>query len=169
MPSNIEIKARVANPARKQELASRLAQAPPTVLEQRDTFFPCPNGRLKLRELSPTEGELIFYCRSDTPGPRQSDYSIHSTGSPSRLRSLLTAAYGLGTVVIKTRVLYLVGQTRIHLDSVVGLGSFLELEVVLTPDQSPEEGCRVARELMSALEIDQADLIDRAYVDLLGA
>lgn len=169
MPSNIEIKARAADPARKRELAERLAQTPPSVLQQCDTFFPCANGRLKLRELSATEGELIFYRRPNTFGPRQSDYSIHPTKSPASLRALLTAALGIGTVVIKTRLLYLVGQTRIHLDSVDGLGWFVELEVVLAPGQSAEEGSRVARELMSALEIDQADLIDRAYGDLLGA
>ena len=169
MPSNIEIKARVADPTRKRELAERLVQKPPTVLQQHDTFFPCTNGRLKLRELSPTEGELIFYRRPDTAGPRQSDYSIHPTNSPASLRALLTAAFGVGTVVVKTRLLYLVGETRIHLDSVVGLGSFVELEVVLSPEQSAEEGRRVARDLMLALEIDQADLIDRAYADLLGA
>ena len=116
-----------------------------------------------------SEGELILYRRPNAPGPRQSDYSIHPTKSPASLRTLLTAAFGLGKVVVKTRLLYLVGKTRIHLDSVVGLGSFLELEVVLTPDQSPEEGRRVAYELMSALEIDQADLIDCAYADLLEA
>lgn len=169
MPSNIEIKARVADPARKRELAERLAQTPPTVLQQCDTFFPCANGRLKLRELSATEGQLIFYRRPDTPGPRQSDYSIYPTKSPASLRALLTAAFGIGKVVVKTRLLYLVGETRIHLDSVAGLGSFVELEVVLASDQSAEEGGRVAREFMSALEIDQADLIDRAYADLLGA
>ena len=169
MPSNIEIKARVADPARKRELAERLAQAPPIVLQQHDTFFPCPNGRLKLRELSPTEGELIFYRRPDVPGPRQSDYSIHPTKSPASLRALLTAAFGIGTVVVKTRLLYLVGETRIHLDSVAGLGSFVELEVVLAPDQSAEDGRRVAHQLTLALEIDQADLIDCAYADLLEA
>ena len=141
----------------------------PTVLQQHDTFFPCTNGRLKLRELSAAKGELIFYRRPDTASPRQSDYSIYPTNSPASLRALLTAAFGVGTVVVKTRLLYLVGETRIHLDSVVGLGSFVELEVVLAPDQSAEEGHRVARELMLALEIDQADLIDCAYADLLDA
>jgi adenylate cyclase class IV len=167
MPSNVEIKARVTDLARKRELAERIAQVPPTVLEQRDTFFPCANGRLKLRELSATKGELIFYRRPDGPGPRQSDYSIFPTSSPESLRAILTAAFGAGKVVTKTRLLYLAGETRIHLDSVVGLGSFVELEVVLGPNQPVEEGQARARDLMTALEISETDLVNCAYADLL--
>jgi predicted adenylyl cyclase CyaB len=167
MLSNIEIKARVRDPARKRELAQRLTQAPPAVFQQRDTFFPCANGRLKLRELSTTEGELIFYRRLDAPGPKRSDYFIAPAKSVESLRALLTAALGVGTVVEKTRVLYLAGETRIHLDSVAGLGSFVEVEVVLAHGQSIEEGSRRARDVMSALEINEADLIDCAYADLL--
>jgi adenylate cyclase class IV len=70
-------------------------------------------------------------------------------------------------VVVKTRVLYLVDQTRVHLDSVVGLGDFLELEVVLRPDQSPAEGHAIAADLMRRLEIRDTDLLATAYADML--
>ncbi len=169
MPSNIEIKARVSDPARKRELAESLAGTPPTVLQQEDTFFPGARGRLKLRQLSPTHGELISYHRADLAGTKQSHYLISRTAEPAALRAVLADAYGTGTVVTKTRLLYLVGQTRIHLDEVVGLGSFLELEVVLSDDQSPDEGHRIAREIMAALEVRDEDLIEGAYADLLAA
>lgn len=55
-----------------------------------------------------------------------------------------------------------------HLDEVENLGWFLELEVVLTPDQTADEGRRIARELTAALEIGDADLVDGAYADLLS-
>jgi len=70
-------------------------------------------------------------------------------------------------VVEKTRVLSLVGQTRVHLDTVVGLGTFLELEVVLRPDQSPAEGHKIAEGLMSRLGIRESDLLATAYADML--
>ena len=169
MPSNIEIKARVADPKRKRTLAERLSGTPPTCLHQEDTFFPCANGRLKLRQLSTTHGELITYQRADVSGTKQSDYLIYRTGTPAELRATLANALGTGTVVTKTRWLFLVGQTRVHLDDVVGLGSFLELEVVLADGQSPDEGHRIARAIMGALEVSESDLIDRAYADLLAA
>ena len=169
MPSNIEIKARLADPGRQRAIATRLSGGEPTVLHQRDTFFPCAHGRLKLRELSTTRGELIFYTRPDTAGAKQSNYSLSSTSEPAALQQVLTAALGTKQVVTKTRWLFLVGQTRIHLDEVADLGWFLELEVVLRDGQDAGEGHRIARELMDALEIADGDLIEGAYADLLAA
>jgi adenylate cyclase class IV len=51
-----------------------------------------------------------------------------------------------------------VGKTRIHLDAVEGLGSFLELEVVLDQKESVERGEKVAREIMARLGIEEADI-----------
>ena len=72
----------------------------------------------------------------------------------------------MGTVK-KQRLLYLHGQTRIHLDKVDGLGTFLELEVVMRPDQPVAEGEHIARALMKKLEVKQPDLIADAYLDLI--
>jgi adenylate cyclase class IV len=167
MPSNIEIKARLSDLSRIAVLAEALSGAPAITIEQHDTFFPAAHGRLKLRQFSPGRGELIFYSRADVAATKQSDYLIAPTGSPARLLAVLSAALDAQQTVIKTRKLFQVGQTRVHLDSVVGLGSFVELEVELRPDQPPEEGHRIARELMVALEIEESDLIEGAYADLL--
>jgi len=74
---------------------------------------------------------------------------------------------GVRGVVVKTRHLYLAGQTRIHLDEVAGLGSYMELEVVLRPGQSDAEGQAVAEALMASLGIQPGDLLEGAYMDLL--
>ena len=79
----------------------------------------------------------------------------------------MASTVGIRGVVSKRRDLFLVGQTRIHLDQVEGLGTFLELEVVLTDDQSPAEGVLVANSLMDRLGIDADWLISNAYIDLL--
>ncbi|PZR73528.1 MAG: adenylate cyclase, partial [Chthoniobacterales bacterium] len=167
MPSNIEIKARVLDLPRITALAEKLSDAPAVIIQQHDTFFLSPNGRLKLRQFSPEAGELIFYSRADVAGTKQSDYLIARTTAPAELLAVLCAALGAQQTVIKTRRLFLVGQTRVHLDAVEGLGSFVELEVVLREGQPPEEGHRIARELMLALDIRESDLIEGAYADLL--
>jgi predicted adenylyl cyclase CyaB len=83
------------------------------------------------------------------------------------LREALTLAHGQVGRVVKERTLFLVGRTRVHLDAVEGLGSFMELEVVLGDGETPESGVVEAHELMSRLGIQPSDLVDVAYVDLL--
>ena len=167
MPANIEIKARVGNPARINALAGALARTPSQLMVQEDTFFVVPRGRLKLRKLSSTSAELIYYEREDGPGPKESRYSIFLTSEPDSLKAVLGMSLEVRGVVRKTRTLYLVEQTRIHLDEVEGLGSFVELEVVLQPNQSHADGVRIARELMAKLEIQDSELVEQAYIDLL--
>ncbi len=168
MPRNIEIKARVAQPSRLLDDVLEIADRGPTVFAQDDTFFACPSGRLKLRMFSASEGQLIFYRRDDLAGPKLSEYVIASTGEPDALRGVLTLAYGAVGRVRKTRTLCFIGSTRIHLDDVEGLGHFLELEVVLTPEQTIEDGQAIAEDLMQKLSIEPSKLVRRAYVDLLA-
>src|SRR3972149_5605825 len=135
MPANIEIKARARNFPDLRRRAEELSQVPPSLIPQEDTFFNVPEGRLKLRQLGHDHGQLVFYRRTDASGPKRSDYLLADTSDPSALKAALTAALGVRGVVRKTRFLYMVGQTRIHLDEVEGLGEFMELEVVLHPGQ----------------------------------
>lgn len=165
---NIEIKARLHAPERQAELARSLADGSAETLRQVDTFFNVASGRLKLREFGDGTGELIAYHRPDSTSPTCSQYSIYAATTPEELKALLTQCLGVLGVVRKTRRLLFKGQTRVHLDEVSGLGHFLELEVVLTPDQTEEHGTAIAQELISALEIREEDLVDCAYVDLLA-
>lgn len=165
---NIEIKARVADLAAVEARAAAIADSGPVDIAQDDTFFACPRGRLKLRELAPGQGQLIHYHRPDQGGPKLSDYVIAPTSDPAALREALTRAYGAAGRVRKHRRLYLAGRTRIHLDRVEGLGDFMELEVVLRDGQSDDDGCAIAERLMQRLGLELAPRIAGAYVDLLS-
>lgn len=169
MARNVEIKARIESIESIFPRASALAEDGPVVIVQDDTFFACPNGRLKLRVFSPEEGQLIFYRRPDKQGPKESFYLISAVNSPDILRESLSLAYGQTGRVRKVRTLFLVGRTRIHLDRVESLGDFLELEVVLTDGESAQAGEAVAKDLMGRLGILPNQLIEGAYVDLLQA
>jgi len=168
MPRNIEIKARVDDLTPLSIKAAELTGAAPTSIWQDDTFFPCPTGRLKLRAFSSSEGELIFYQRANDQGPKESFYLITPTASPDTLRETLTMAYGQAGRVIKERELHLIGRTRVHLDRVQGLGTFVELEVVLQDHEPVHLGEQEAQSLMGQLRIDPSQLVAEAYVDLLA-
>lgn len=167
MATNIEIKARVRDLDELRKCTEALSDTPCAVIPQEDTFFHTSQGRLKLRVLAPDHGQLVYYQRRDAAGPKRSDYLISTTGEPDALKAVLAAALGVRGVVRKQRHLYLVGNTRVHLDHVEGLGTFVELEVVLGPGQTEEEGQAIATGLMAELGIREADLIKGAYIDLL--
>ena len=165
--ANIEIKACVAQYDHLRRVVAALSDTTGTRLEQEDTFFHTTRGRLKLRTYSLTRGELIYYEREDSPGPKPSHYSIIATPEPVALKALLAAALGVRGIVHKQRLLYMVGQTRVHLDTVTGLGHFVELEWVMRTGQTVEEGSQVVAELMQRFAILPADLVTGAYIDLL--
>jgi len=167
MPINIEIKAVIHDWDRTCKIAASLSEVPLEILNQEDTFFHCTTGRLKLRQFSSQHGELIAYQREDLAGTKSSRYLITKTTEPETLRQALADSLGVIGMVKKQRHLYLHGQTRVHLDKVEGLGTFLELEVVMRPDQPSAEGEQMARELMDKLEIGQDDLLAGAYMDFI--
>ena len=167
MPSNVEIKAVLRDREGVENLVRDRADHGPELIVQEDVFFPCEEGRLKLRTFSRDRGELIFYRRVDTEGPTESEFFKASTSDPEAMAVVLGAALGTAGVVRKRRTLYLVGQTRIHLDEVDGIGPYLELEVVLEPGQSTDDAAAIAHELMEALGIQSDDLVAEAYIDLV--
>lgn len=169
MARNVKIKARVLDFDAVYESARMVSGGLPELIQQEDVFFHTDQGRLKLRLLTPSRGELIYYERDDTAGPKTSSYQIAETDKPDALRSVLEKAIGEKQMVRKQRWLFRVGRTRIHLDRVEGLGDFMELEVVLDVAEPAQAGETEARELMSQLGIDPEMLVQGAYADLLAA
>lgn len=173
---NIEIKARIDDPAEKISRVKALTANEGKTIKQHDTFFKLPNvntpyeiNKLKLRTFEDGSGELIYYRRVNTSGPKLSTYEKTSL-SPSAcagIERILSASNGRLGVVKKSRMLYMIGQTRVHIDQVEGLGNFLELEVVLTDEQDTSDGQQIAKDLMNILDIRSEDLIANAYIDLL--
>ncbi|MDE2368626.1 MAG: class IV adenylate cyclase [Burkholderiales bacterium] len=169
MPRNIEIKARIADVESLLPRAASAAGAGPEVIDQDDTFFDVAQGRLKLREFADGSAELIHYDRPDTAAAKASDYVRVAVPDPAALREALARGCGLRGRVRKRRWLFIVGQTRIHVDRVEDLGDFMELEVVLRDAQTDAEGAAIAEALMAELGLADAERIAPAYLDLLIA
>jgi predicted adenylyl cyclase CyaB len=167
MPRNVEIKARLTDPAAVHAAALEVATEPPAELHQHDVFYRVDCGRLKLRRFPDGPAELIRYQRPDASGPKTSDYDIYHTDEGQKLHDLLAASLGIRGEVIKVRTLIMAGRTRIHLDEVEGLGSYLELEVVLKENEDQAAGQVEAEALMEKLGVGPDDLVTGAYVDAL--
>ena len=166
---NVELKATDPDPERSLAVCRDLGAEDRGVLVQRDTYFRVPDGRLKLREETPGGAALIQYLRSDRPEARESRYRIAPVEDATALREALDAALGTLVVVDKERRLLLWEGVRIHLDTVRGLGSFLELEGV-APEGSDlsAEHDRVGR-LREALGLDDSRLLADSYSDRMLA
>jgi predicted adenylyl cyclase CyaB len=171
MPNrNLELKARCRDLARAADAAIALGATRAGVLEQLDTYFHFPHGRLKLRETIGRDGaELIAYDRANDPAVRGSDYHVIPIADAAAMKAALTKRLGVRGEVRKRRELFLWHNVRIHLDDVAGLGTFLEFEAVISPADDDEAISRerLAR-LSQAIAIRDDDRIAVSYSDLAG-
>lgn len=163
---NIEIKTSLPDPAATEARAHAAGAVFEWSRRQRDVFFRVPEGYLKLRTAQSGPAELIAYARAGGTDPRPSDYDIAPIADPVALEVVLSRSLGVRGVVEKVRRLLLWRHTRIHLDEVTGLGSFLELETVVR-GISREDAEAEARELMGILQLDPALFLDRPYLEMI--
>lgn len=133
-----------------------------------DTYFNAPKGRLKLREIDDNESVLIFYERADTAESKESNYYIYNSANPAALKEVLEKTLGIKIIVDKIRELYIYKNTRIHLDTVQGLGTFMELETVIK-SQTYDEAVQEHNEVKNFLGIETQDLLEKSYSDLILA
>jgi adenylate cyclase, class 2 len=166
MARNVELKARDPEPARSLQTSLDLGAEDHGWLQQLDTYFRVPCGRLKLREQDAT-AELIYYERADDAMERESNYRIVPIEDPDGLKDTLSAALGILVAVEKSRRLLIWRNVRIHLDEVPGLGSFIELEAVAAPDSDLSGEYRNVAELREALGITEDRVLAAGYSDAL--
>ena len=165
---NIELKARLGNLDAAREMARSIATSNLGLQEQTDTYFRCPNGRLKLRQIEHAPAQLVWYARSDEQGPAASDYRLVPVTNPEALKDALDSAYGIWCVVRKRREIYLYDNVRIHLDEVKDLGTFLEFEAVLSSKVDEKQGQAQVADLRARFLISDADLLAVSYSELMA-
>ncbi len=166
MAKNLEFKVRYES---LDALLPKLTDLKATYTEtinQVDTYFQNPKGRLKLRETDESdEGWLIYYERPNELESRYSIYQLCEIAEPTALKELLTAALGIKTIVKKQRSFWMFENTRIHLDIVEGLGEFVELETVFQ-GQSETEAVKEHQHVKTALNLNAAEPIAVSYSEL---
>jgi predicted adenylyl cyclase CyaB len=165
MPANLELKAACADPGSAHRTAHSIGARDEGILLQTDTYFGVPDGRLKLREIEGDRSELISYRRPNATPARTSRFEICPVEHPLEMIRLLELLFGIRCVVRKKRSLYLLGATRIHIDEVEGLGSFIEFEIPRGDTRlNPEE---MLDRLVKEFGIGEEDVIRHSYVDMM--
>ena len=134
---------------------------------QTDTYFNVPNGRLKLRE-GKIENNLIYYERTNQPGPKNSHFQLVKVEDAKGLKDVLTKSMGVKSVVKKNREIFYIGNVKFHIDEVPGLGSFVEIEAGnILADLTREQLKEQCDFYMLEFEIIPEDLVDVSYSDLV--
>jgi homotetrameric cytidine deaminase len=167
----MELKATDADPARSLAVVKAIGAEDHGVIHQRDTYFRVPSGRLKLREEEPGGATLVQYDRVDAAEARESRYRLVPISDPAVTRAALEASLGILAVVEKDRHLLIWRGVRIHLDDVVGLGSFIELEGVAAPESTDLlHELELVTQLTESLKIAPERILRTSYSDqVLGA
>lgn len=166
MATNLEFKVRCESLEALRPGLEKLKAMHRETVHQVDTYFQAPKGRLKLRELAETdEGWLIYYERPNQPESRYSQYQLCEIADCTALKTLLTAALGIKTVVEKRREIWMFHNTRIHLDIVSHLGQFVELETIFQ-GQTDAEAVKEHQHVKTSLNLDAAEPIASSYSEL---
>lgn len=164
---NVEIKARTTEPGKIREILKSNNADFIGVDHQVDTYLKVNSGRLKLREGN-IENHLIYYERENTNGPKKSNVMLYKNNPDSNLKEMLIKSLGVLAVVDKQREIYFIDNVKFHLDSVSGLGPFVEIEAI---DKDGSIGYDKLLEqcnyYLNLLPITKDDLVEISYSDLL--
>jgi predicted adenylyl cyclase CyaB len=167
MRRNYEIKTRIRNTDQIRKLSESYFRGKKFLRyteRQEDIYYRVKNGRLKLRIINSSSGTLIFYKRGNKTGKRISDYLLSPVSEPAELSKILGMLFKETVRVKKKREIFRTDEIRIHIDSVSGLGKYLEFEVIFN---SFKKAVVVMKGLIEHFGLDEKNFIKGSYSDLL--
>lgn len=162
---NFEFKARLHDAAQVRATLKQLRARHLGTDRQVDTYFHVPGGRLKVRE-GRIENALIFYQRTNSTRARRSTVEMMLLPRRNSVRAILARALGVLVVVDKRREIYFVGNVKIHLDRVRGLGAFVEVEATTRSGDVRKVRAQAAK-FQKRFAISRADIVAQSYSDLI--
>jgi adenylate cyclase class IV len=177
---NVELKAELRDEPIAREVCLQMGGTLVGTMLQTDTYYRVPSARLKKREIihlgEETSGdgqrggqpqvEYIFYDRPNSAGAKVSRFTLYN-------ESGFIERFGASPLpelvrVEKLRTLYMIANTRVHMDTVKGLGKFIEFEYFVSKANTREAGYEFLRTLRHAFRFAMGEVIDRSYSDLLA-
>jgi predicted adenylyl cyclase CyaB len=162
---NFEFKAHLHDEAYVRAALKRLRARFLGTDHQVDTYFQVPVGRLKIRE-GRLENSLVFYQRTNSPQARRSLVELMLLPRRNSVRAILAGALGVLAVVDKRREIYFVGNVKIHLDRVRGLGTFLEVEAMTRSGDIRKVRAQAVK-FQKLFAISPSDMVPQSYSDLI--
>jgi adenylate cyclase class IV len=163
MAVNLELKIELNSHARIKEILTEIGANSGGILLQKDIYYHTEKGLLKLR-IEDKTSQLIYYNRDEKGKDRWSDYHILKFDCTDTFKYF--DRFMMRTVVVeKRRELFIYRDTRIHLDMVKSLGSFIELETVVK--KSKGDARKQFDYLVNVLGIDLNSEIKASYRNLI--
>jgi len=164
---NLELKAHCPDLNEFRKRAEELNPHQKEILNQKDIYYETKSGRLKLRLINSQVAQLIHYFRPDQTENRISEYYIQNLEPAESAEAFLDRIFTRWKVVEKTRYVYLYKNARIHLDSVLGLGNFVEFEIVGNNHDISQEDRNLYLYLKQFFRISPDQEIQGSYSDLM--
>ena len=163
MPLNLEIKIRLDSHISALNVLKNLPAEFVKDINQKDIYYTIQGSLLKLRVED--EGEcLIKYNRDEVNPDSFSDYEVIYLKT-SGTEKFFSSVFTVEAIVQKKRSLYLYNNTRIHLDTVQDLGTFMEFETLVI--NGMEDAKKRFNFLIDKFEIDTTKQIKCSYRDLI--
>ena len=164
MPVNLELKIKIDSFDYLIEKLKSINAQQDSILLQRDIYYKIPGGLLKLRIENGTK-TLIYYNRDEISENRWSDFNLLKIDD-NNAEEFLSKLLVIEEVVEKERKLFWFNNTRIHLDEVKELGSFLELETIVLDGKEDAE--KRFNEIVGLLNLDVSKQIKKSYKNLIA-
>ena len=167
---NLELKAYNAQ-TKADKIAISMKQYFSDTLSQTDAYYKTRTGqRLKIRSENNSKGDrtyAILYDRPDTESAKLSTYTFYEIQNPDIFEKVFGVALEKEIEVVKIRQLYLYKNARIHVDNVLNLGTFIEIEVVIRNPESEPDPSELMNELIGLLDIGDETRISVGYREML--
>ncbi|MDX2148676.1 MAG: CYTH domain-containing protein [Planctomycetota bacterium] len=164
---NVELKIELRDAALARAIAKAVGATLIATVEQTDTYFRVPSGRLKKREAPGEPVEYIFYERKDMARPRLSHFQIYSEAEA--LTRFGTEPLPVWVTVRKKREIHILGYVRIHIDQIEGLGNFLEFEALVSPSCTVPRCHEAIADLRQKLSPALGEVVTTSYSDLAAS
>ncbi len=145
---------------------------------QRDTYFNAPHKdfgetdeALRIREIPEDEGKrfILTYkgAKMDDVSKTRKEIEVDIDESENMVLILLNLGFRKAAVVTKDRDIYHLDKFIITLDTVHGVGTFVEIETDVEENQDTSESLNQIFNVYKSLGIDEG-FERRSYLELMG-